>query len=153
MYDWGRRFDNNLFYQIINKKFKKILPKIEGDSFSNYLSRAMVYSSLGQEDKKYFGLAIDNCKALINLSPGMPLPHRVCAQVYNASGENKKAVAEYNQALSKLPPLDAKGLNKKHENLIKQEMSINYKGLAMAFNELGDKDKAQKFENLLKNLK
>ena len=152
MYDWGRRFDNDLFYQIINKKFKKILPNINNNNFSDYLSRAMIYSSLGREDKKYFARAIDNCDALVDLSPNMPLPSRLCGQIYYANGDFEKGAAEHNQALSKLPPLKSKGLNKKHENLIKQEMALNYRGLSSAYKKLGDKDKEEEFENAEKAL-
>lgn len=146
MYFWSRGFNNKYFYKMLNVFYRPILQKIKTDNFTDLVAKAVVYSSLGNEDEAYYKNAEEACRKLIAMSPDMPMVYGLYGDYFNTRGEYEKAIENYLLAVSKVPDLNSKGFNLLHKNVARQEIKNFYEMIGKIYEKRRDVGGKEEYE-------
>jgi len=118
---WVRRFDNEYYNNLVKDDFVRILSKIKTDNFNDLKVKAQIYEFLASYDESNLDKAEESYKKMIELSPNMPLAHRLYANFLVNQEKRDEAQVEYDICLENLPSLDSPGLNLDHGRAVERE--------------------------------
>jgi len=115
--------------------------KISNNNYSDMMIQAKVLTLMGKyTDKKHFIEAEKIYQGLVKISPYMPDTYRSWGLMYLFADDYKKALTIYNIALSVLPDLDSRYLNKEHRNEINDYLVHIYQNMAYCCYKLDNTD-------------
>ncbi len=117
---------NPLISKLYQQELSRILEEIKTETFDDVYTRAKIYSLLSNRE-----LAEGDYDWLIAFAPEMPKNYLNRGRFYALVGENKKAIEDFNKALSLLPdPVNQPAALSTLESVVWHYRSIVYRNLA-----------------------
>ena len=143
--DWLESFTNHKFRQFGEAKLATILKKSQGKTYDDLFMKAIIYKTLATSSQSdYFNLSEENFKAVIKISPEMPINYSKLADLYSKWEKYKEATAAYETAASKLPDINNQVINADHKKVVTNILYDIYLGMGDVYSEEKDYEKAMR---------